>query len=412
MKEKIPILYLDNSFTFGGAINSLLYLLRALDKSHFTPILVTAQPEAFLHQNFDFIEWKHINIKLPWVHNQLYKKITGYKFFSSGFGLRYVRRIRFLYWLLFVTLPEAARYYRIGRKHKVRLVHLNNMLGGQLAGIIAAKFLSVPCVAHARDFEEKGYLAKSYAKLIDLHIAISGDIKKNLLSLSIPEEKISLIYDAIDLDDFNSTQSGEYLRQEFSLNKKKKIFGIFGRIIDWKGIKEFIHAAAIVIQSVANTSAFIIGDCSDGDNKYFTEVKDLISYYGLEQNIILTGYRRDIPAFMELMDIVVHASIRPEPFGMVLIEAMAMGKPVVATKMGGPLDIVVDSETGFLVDGGNTEQMAELIIQLLTNKSLAESMGKKGKQRINQNFSKERYAQQIEHAYTTLLQNRPTSKRL
>ncbi len=405
-KATANILYLDNSFTFGGAINSLLYLLRALDKSRFTPVLVTAQSEDFLRQNFDFLEWEHVNIKLPWVHNRIYKRITRSKFFSSSFSLQYVRRIRFLYWILFITLPEAAHYYRIGRQYKVQLVHLNNMFGGQLAGIIAAKLLSVPCVAHSRDFEKEGSLPKLYAKLIDSHIAISSDIKKNLLRLLIPEEKIFLIHDAIDFDDFNSTHSCEYLQKEFDLDKEKKLFGIFGRIIDWKGIKEFVHAAAIVIQSVPNTKAFIVGDCSDGNNNYFQGVKDLITSYGLEQSIILTGYRKDVPKFMGLMDVVVHASIKPEPFGMVLIEAMAMGKPVVATKMGGPLDIVEDGKTGFLVNGGSTEQMAESIIQLLTNKNLANSMGEKGKQRAKKKFSKEKYARQVEQVYATILRNR------
>ncbi len=402
-RHKIPVLYLDNTYTFGGAINSLLYLLRALDKTRFAPVLVTAQPESFLHQHFNFMEWQHVDIKLSWIHNRLYKKIIRYKFFSSSFGLRYIKRIRFLYWLLFVTLPEAALYYRIGRKYKIRLVHLNNIMGSQLAGIIAAKFLRVPCVAHLRDFEAVDGVTRFYAKLIDWHIAISGAIRENLLKLLVPEEKIFLIHDAIDLDDFTSTHPCEYLRKEFNLDKKEKLFGIFGRIIEWKGIKEFIHAAAIVIQSLPNTKALIVGDCSDGDNKYFTEVKELVSHYGLEQHIILTGYRKDVPTLMGLMDVVVHASITPEPFGMVLIEGMAMGKPVVATNMGGTLDIVVDGQTGFLVKPGDVNDIANAIRRLLCENTLAAVMGKNGKDRAAALFTKERYARQVEEVYTNVL---------
>jgi glycosyltransferase involved in cell wall biosynthesis len=92
----------------------------------------------------------------------------------------------------------------------------------------------------------------------------------------------------------------------------------------------------------------------------------------LERNIVLTGYRRDVSALMQLMDVVVHASITPEPFGMVLIEAMAMNKPIVATKMGGPLDIVEDGQSGILVLPGDAGEMAGAIITLLTDKELAE----------------------------------------
>jgi len=113
-RDKIPGLFLYNTYTFGGAINSLLYLLRAIDKTRFTPVLVTTQPEEFLRQNFAFIEWQRVEIKLPWVHNRIYKKITSHELFSSGLGLKCVKRIRFLYWLLFVTLPEAVRIGSVG----------------------------------------------------------------------------------------------------------------------------------------------------------------------------------------------------------------------------------------------------------------------------------------------------------
>jgi glycosyltransferase involved in cell wall biosynthesis len=300
--DKIPVLYLDNTYTFGGAINSLLYLLRALDKSRFTPILITAQPEDFLRQNFAFMERKHVKIKLPWVHNRIYKRIKGYKLFASGFGLKCVNRIRFLYWLIFITIPEAVRYYKIGRQHKVCLIHLNNIMGSQLAGILAAKFLRVPCIAHLRE--------------------------------AVKDDNIFIIHDAIDIDDFDNKISCEYLRKEFNLENDVKLFGIFGRIIKWKGIKEFVQAAALIFQTIPNTKAFIVGGFSDGDDTYVEEVKELISSYGLNDNIILTGYRKDVPAIMQLMDLVVHASTKPESFGMVLIEGMAMGKPIVTTKMG------------------------------------------------------------------------------
>jgi glycosyltransferase involved in cell wall biosynthesis len=401
--EKTPILYLDNTGTFGGAINSLLYLLRGLDKSRFTPVLVTAQPEEFLRRNFDFMQWKRVRIKRSWVDNHIYKKITGLSLFSSGLALKCVNRFRFFYWLLFVTLPEAVRYWKIGRKNKVRLVHLNNIMGSQLAGIIAAKLLDVPCVGHLRDFEEVDRVTKLYARWIDVHVAISGAIKENLLRLDVPNERIVVIYDAIDLQDFDDTISNDHLKQEFCVNDTERLFGIFGRIVDWKGIIEFVHAAAVVIQATPNTKAFIVGGCSDGDSNYLKVVKELIAEYDLEKKIILTGYRTDVPDLMQLMDVIVHASITPEPFGMVLIEAMAMSKPVVATKMGGPLDIMLDGQTGFLVAPGDTAQMADAIERLFADNALASDMGKNGKKRVIDMFTKERYAQQVEEVYTKLL---------
>ncbi len=405
MRKIISVLYLDNTFTFGGAINSLLYLLRALDKKKVEPILVTGQPEIFLKKYFDFIKWYYFKIKVPWIHNKIYKKILEIPIFSEGIGKKIVDRFRFLYWLIVVTLPETFYYCYIGKKHKIQIVHLNNILGSQVAGILAAKFLGVPCVAHLRDFEKVNTISSFLAKKIDFHIAISKAIRDNLLNLKVHESNITIISDAIDLNDFNDTHSYEYLRKEFGINDEEKIFGIFGRIINWKGIKEFVHAAALIIQSVPNTKALIVGDCSDGDQKYLDEVRALITHYGLEQKIILTGYRGDVPALMGLMNLVVHASIKSEPFGMVLIEAMAMGKPVVAAKMGGPLDIVEDGKTGFLVEPGNIDDLANAIRSILNENNLAEFMGQNGKDRVVELFTKERYAKQVEKIYFNLLKD-------
>ena len=197
--------------------------------------------------------------------------------------------------------------------------------------------MRVPCVAHLRDFSSVNFLTKFYAKLIDHHIAISNAIKINLLELGIPEERITLIWDAIDLDDFNLDISNSHLRDEFNINSEEKSFGLFGRIVDWKGVKEFVRASAIVLPQYPNSRAFVVRGSSDANIEYFEEVKKLSIQLGVHDKISFTGYRRDVPEMMSLMDVVVHSSITPEPFGMVLVEGMAVGKPIVATKSGGPL---------------------------------------------------------------------------
>jgi 3-keto-L-gulonate-6-phosphate decarboxylase len=98
-------------------------------------------------------------------------------------------------------------------------------MGSQLAGILAAKFLKVPCVAHLRDFEEVDKVTKLYAKLINSHIAISEAIKDNLSRLAVQEDNIVIIHDAIDIDDFDKKISCEYLRKEFNLGDRKNCSG-------------------------------------------------------------------------------------------------------------------------------------------------------------------------------------------
>lgn len=404
MNKKINILYLDNTSTFGGAINSLMYLLRGIDKNKYMPVVITGQTESFLKSYFSDSIYYSVKLKLPWIENRVFVKVISIPLVHRHHTLKKsISLFRQVYWTIFITIPESLKYYLIARKHSIKIIHLNNMLGGQLAGIITAKLMRVPCVAHLRDFEEVHIIPKIYAKLIDHHIAISSAIKDNLLLLGVSEKRISVIHDAIDIQDFHDKISVEYLPDEFQLCNKNKLFGIFGRIVEWKGIKEFILAAQVVCQKIAEARAFIVGSPSDGNQEYFDQAKELVKTLGLENKVIFTGYRKDVPELMKYMDVIVHASIKPEPFGMVLIEAMAMAKPVVATKAGGPLDIVVDGHTGFLVEIGKPEDMADKIVQLLLDNNLCQVMGQKGRKRVIKQFSKERYAQQVQELYACML---------
>jgi glycosyltransferase involved in cell wall biosynthesis len=118
----------------------------------------------------------------------------------------------------------------------------------------------------------------------------------------------------------------------------------------------------------------------------------------MDKDNILTGYRKDVPAFIQVMGVMVHASITAKPFGKVLIEGTAMGKPVVAAKMGEPLDIVVDGQTGSLVRPVNIQYMAR-VVQRVLRETLAEIMGHNGHDRVITLFTKERSALQVEGVY-------------
>jgi len=397
----IRLLILDNSFTFGGAINSLCYLLRALDKEKFAPVLVTGQSREYLTGHFD-CTWYHYVPKLLWVNDRVYRKVTTLPIFRFQPLLKALNLMRFLYWFIFITLPESLKYYRIGRKHQVVLVHLNNIFGSQLAGILAAKLLRVPCAAHLRDFEEVHPITRYYARLIDHHVAISGAIHDNLRQLGVPEERITVVHDAINLTEFNPGVGCSHLLHEFSLSSGQPRYGIFGRVVDWKGIREFLHAARYVADQIPGAKGFIVGEHSDGNEAFVHEMRRLTSDLNLADDIVFTGYRQDVPELMKFMDVVVHASIRPEPFGMVIIEAMAMEKPVVATRGGGPLDIVIDGETGYLVSMGDPEALGRAIVTLLQQPGLARQMGWQGRSRAVEVFSANKSAAQIENIFQTL----------
>jgi len=401
MKKPKSILILDNTSAFGGAIMSLTYLLRALDKEQFNPVLVTGQSKNFLAKHFD-CTWYHYVPKLPWVNQPVYSRLVPLRVFRNRLLRKSLNLLRFLYWVAFVSVPEALGYFRLGRKHRVALVHLNNILGSQLAGILAAKLLRVPCVAHLRDFEEVHPITRFYASMIDHHVAISGAVRDNLRQLGVPDEKITIVHDALDLADFQLAACDGQLAEEFGLAPGQLAFGIFGRVVEWKGIREFLHAAQEVIVNCPEARAFVVGGHSDGDESFFLSMQQLANGLGLAGKVVFTGYREDVPALMGMMAVVVHASIRPEPFGMVIIEGMAMKKPVVASRGGGALDIVVDGETGFLVEMGDTKALGCAIGTLLRQHDLRREMGLAGLARVSRQFTSRRYAGQMATIYQQL----------
>lgn len=405
MKRCLTILILDNTFTFGGAINSLKHMLKSLDTGLFKPVLVTGQPKEFLRANLPDTIWYNYVPRLPWVNNRIYRKIAALAPFRIKRLMQILNFCRFCYWVLFITIPEALRYYRIGKRHRVSLVHLNNILGSQLAGIIAAKLLGVPCVAHLRDFEEVHPITRFYARLIDHHIAISEAIKENLLQLGVPETRISVVHDALDLDEFDATVECNHLLRELGLAADRPRFGIFGRVVEWKGIREYLQAARLIVEKVPEVQGFVIGGPSDGDEQFYQEMLQLTADLGIEKEVIFTGYRSDVPALMKLMDVVVHASNRPEPFGMVVIEGMAMGKPVIATRAGGPLDIVADGETGYLVAVGDAEALALKVIDLLRRPDLCLRMGRRGRERVREMFNSRMYSEKMQEIYSAAVMN-------
>jgi len=400
------ILYLDNSFTFGGAITSLSHMIRGLDRERYKPIIVSGQPSPYLEELFSDAVVRTVSLKLPWVHNRIYRAAISTPGLRDGIGRSVVSQMRTAYWLLRHDLPRAFRYARMARRDEAALLHANNNVESQFPELLAARMAGRPAVVHNRSFQRPGRGLRRLLPLVDHHLAISTAIRDNLLELGARPEKISVVHDGVDIDAFRSAARPEVVREEFGIREDDILFGIFGRVTRWKGTMEFVQAAVGVLEQVPRARAFIVGDASDRTEAYFQAVDEFVRQSGLGDRIILTGYRDDVPSLMALMDVVVHASVDPEPFGMVLIEAMALRKPVVATRGGGPDDIVVEDETGLLVAPGSSAELREAILHLLRDAPRRERMGGKGLERARSRFSSERYADDVMSIYDRVLRER------
>ena len=176
----------------------------------------------------------------------------------------------------------------------------------------------------------------------------------------------------------------------------------FGRLVAWKGQMEFLRALA-TIGDAHTFHALVVGDRSDGPPEYERLIREEAGSSGLANRVSFTGQRGDIPDLMRLSDVVVHSSIDPEPFGRVLIEAMASGKPIVAANSGGPLDVVRHGIDGFLVDPSDSLMLGSAISTLLSDEGMRHRMGAAGLLRARERFSQETCAAAVGRIYEQVL---------
>ena len=182
---------------------------------------------------------------------------------------------------------------------------------------------------------------------------------------------------------------------------------LIGRIVSWKGHEYFIKAISHVSNKIPNIKGIIVGDIGldhyGTQELYFRKLMMLIKELKINEKIIFTGFRNDVKRLISAMDIIVHASSNPEPFGLVVIEGMAAGKPVIATAEGGVLDIIEDGVNGILVPCKDSKSMAKAIQKIYHDKKLSKKIGTAARKRIIEKFTIEHQVAAIEKVYESLL---------
>lgn len=217
---------------------------------------------------------------------------------------------------------------------------------------------------------------------------------------------ISVVYLGVDLGEFspNRVQDGEQFRRVLGIPEGHRVVGMAGRIQPWKGQHVFLEAAELVSRKFPKTIFLIVGDALFGlDEDYKRGLEESVEERGLSHLVRFVGFHEDMAPVYASMDIAVHASITPEPFGLVIVEAMAMARPVVASDGGGPREIVLDGITGWLTPMGDPASLAERIGRLLQDAELRERMGEEGRRRVEELFSMEQMVLAVEQTYANLM---------
>ncbi len=403
------VLYVDTAPTAGGSVVSLYELLRKLDRSRYEPVVLSYTPHPYV-DNFralgvDMIVWNVYaaqNHRPEWV-KEARKSAPVHWLRRTARGSRLYHALGFSMLLMHRVWPHAQALRDIICQKKVDLLHTNIRVGHDREGIIAAKMAGIPCVSHVRDFEELGWFDRKLAGMVSAFIYISEAVQKCHLQAGVPRDKGRVVYNAVDTSAFTVTPDVLGGRNSLGLASDDLVVGMVGRLERWKGQDVFLRAIALVKDAVPQAKGIVIGDPVPYDPDYGHLLWALCDELDLSRWVVFRPFQQDVPTIMAALDLLVLASTSPEPFGRVLIEAMAAGKPVVATDAGAAREIVDDGIQGLLVPPGDVRALAAAIVHILTHRDEAAAMGKRGQARVRQQFDVQQYVDSVQAVYRDLL---------
>jgi glycosyltransferase involved in cell wall biosynthesis len=253
----------------------------------------------------------------------------------------------------------------VQRAKKYNLIYANTQKA-LVVGAIASFLARRPLVYHLHDILSLEHFSKTNLRvavsLINrfaaLVIANSQASKTAFLEAGGKADLVEVVYNGFPVQDYVVDESKiRNLKRNLQV-EDKFVVGHFSRLSPWKGQHILIEALS---QCPENVMVILVGDALFGEDEYVRDLHQKVTSLGLEDRVKFLGFRGDIPELMAVCDLVAHTSIAPEPFGRVIVEAMLCGKPVVAAKAGGAMELVEDGINGFLVTPGKSQELAGVI---------------------------------------------------
>jgi len=400
------VLYVDNSRgMMGGSLVSLLQLSRALvEQSRSVPAAERIEPSFyFLYPNLFDREFRDIG--------EVVLEREDYTDFGTPEGLPKALGRILGTWpgriqkALGEVLPLALRVAHHARRMKVDLIHANCRLGSNEYAILGALLARVPVIAHERFLYRVSPLTRPFAAAADLVIAISQAVADNLTSQGVRTRRLEVLHNGIDTQELarfrgRPRETGAPIR-----------IGMVGRIIPWKGQHVLVDTARRVIEKIPNVEFHLAGDAPPTEGAYLESLRETVKDLGLEEKVIFHGNVKEIYDFMAGMDVLAHCSVEPEPLGRVILEAMALGKPTVATRGGAVEEICTDGHDALMVDPGRSDQLSDALLRLAREPRMAERLGAEALRTIETRFSLPVVAARTRGLYESLRAEQPARRR-
>jgi O-antigen/teichoic acid export membrane protein/glycosyltransferase involved in cell wall biosynthesis len=390
VRKRILFVEQNRDGTIGGSHHSLLLLVKHLDRTRFEPVVAFYQDHSLVE------EYKRCArvVMLPAFYPMKLSITDGDHRVNA-----LVLPVQKLLNLLGSVKFGMARVFAVFaiRPH---LIHLNNSVLTGAEWPLAAWLCGAPTVVHQRGHAPPPW----YTHFFDRVICISRDVQAALERDDPPmSNRIVQIHNGIDLDAYQALaqqRSAEEVRAEFGLRDDELLIAMVGNVHEWKGQEILLRALPLLPPAVRWRCLFVGGVPTNAENQaYYAHLLELQREYGLESRTSFVGYRPDVSAIVGASDVLVHTSITPEPMGRVILEGMTLGKPTIATNHGGPTEIIEHDISGFLVEPGNPQALADCMSAVLGSPSLRARVGHAAQERIRSLFDVHRYVTRVEGVY-------------
>lgn len=371
------ILYIHGITEIGGAERELLTLVDALPRFGYHPVVVCPDEGPFVEElTRRGMETRRAPMP-PW------RKLFAYPMRSTA-----VRRLR----EVIVAVRPA-------------LLHVNDIwwlpqTRRAAAGCAGSR---IPIIAHVRQ-EIKPAKARRYdLDRADLVLPVSRQIQRSLEAGGVRPERLRVLYSGLDLTLVPDRADGRETRTRFGIPQDAPLAGTVGNLFPRKGYEVMLRALPKILAAAPETHYLIVGS---GEATYERTLRALVTSLGVERRVHFAGFQGSVYPCLAALDVYVHPALM-EGFGIAVLEAMAMRRPVVATSTGGLPEIVQEGETGLLVPPGDSEALGRAVSALLKDPSRRQALGRAGRARVESCFTAAAMMNFLMAAYAALLNKSP-----
>lgn len=370
------ILFIHQSAELYGSDKTLLYLVANLDKNKFFPIVILPNGGP-LKVELEKENVKVIIAPVLKLYRKMFTPSNLLKFFNDYFkGTKTIKAIK--------------------KQHKIDFIYSNTL--AVLLGFFYCFFHKTKHIWHIHEIIESPTIFTKFFRFFLNNSTNSVLIHNSIATANFwkCKGKTQVIWNGIATFPKIKTEEKETIRNTILNANTEIVFALVGRISRWKGQMLLLDSFHELIKTHQNIKLVYIGSAPPNQEHFLDALKEKIAGYDLTKNVEIIPFQENINQLWQSIDIAVVPSTEPEPFGLVAIEAMFAKKPVVAANHGGLMEIVVNNETGFLVEPNNKIALKEALEKLINNPELRATFGEKGLQRASENFSIENYVRKIQ----------------